>query len=110
MTFYEKTHNIIINNKYYVVHEEILKYCHYFDSILKGNFVEKQIILNFDIKKEIDFSIVIDIFYRYHICVKQYHGRISDKYKCYFGTNIYSKIICIFLINMNVRLKILSVS
>ena len=64
MSLYQKIINIKINNEIYAVHEQILKYCYYFESIMKGNFIEKEININFEFK--IDFSIIIDILYKYH--------------------------------------------
>ena len=39
---------------------------------------KNQIILNFDIMV-LDFRIIIDILYLYHVCVKNYIGKISNK-------------------------------
>lgn len=72
---FTRIHEIIINNQTYYIHEEIMKYCHYFDAIIKGNFQEKQVNLDIDIGS-LDFNIIINIFYRYYNCLEDSKGAI----------------------------------
>jgi len=70
---FSKIHEVIINQKSYYIHDEVMKYCHYFDTIAKGNFKENKVDLDFDIDN-FDFNIIIDIFYRYHHSLENHKG------------------------------------
>ena len=91
---FTRIHEIIINNQTYYIHEEIMKYCHYFDVIIKGDFQEKKVNLVIDIGN-LDFNIIINLFYRYHYSVEDCKGGIIyHTHWCnWFDENLYKKII-----------------
>ncbi|ARF11454.1 hypothetical protein Klosneuvirus_1_311 [Klosneuvirus KNV1] len=75
---FTKIHEVVINKQSYYIHKEIVKYCHYFNTILKGEFQEKTINLELDMDN-FDFNIIINIFYRYHLCLEDCNGAKIQK-------------------------------
>ena len=59
---YNTIHKIIVNDVTYYAHVHVLEKCDYFKAILKGNFSDKEIKLDFDCQF-INFNIIIGILY-----------------------------------------------
>lgn len=58
---YDKVHLIHINDEVYVAHDHILNKCHYFKTLLAGEFNDKEIRLEVD--DSFNFTVILDILY-----------------------------------------------
>ena len=70
---YNNINEIIVNDVKYYVHKHTLNKCDYFKTILKGDFCDEDIKLDFD-NEPINFNIIIDILYNgeeYYSWLKQ---------------------------------------
>lgn len=96
---FSKVHEVVCNNQKFIIHEEVLKCFHYFDSHLKGSFKQEQLVLNVDIDS-FDFNLFIDIMYRYSLFIKNSNRYImvcdDDGNKEDINLNLHSNLMDIF--------------